>query len=294
MGQWLYNYQKEYMVLFAGGGILLGIGPLYYLVNADLVNISYLLTGIITLLGGFFAAFPGPILRAVMLNVNEPELRGAALALQSLTDDLGKGLGPFVVAWFISGLGRQTAFNIAVLGWVPCALLVMSLSCCMRRDELQLHHRLTTRMVNKGIGSGRASGHMDMDSWDLADDSPVFRLSDSSLDDFEEGHTDGMENRIWKNPESSSGGLALEPSSGKRVGHPVRSHLSLGTEGEGHHDRPMTGLQVEQARTSRGHSGQAVPGLRHGLEVIASHVVDSLNPGRGRRAYEALAADDPP
>jgi hypothetical protein len=33
-----------------------------------------------------------------MLNVNPPETRGVALALQSVTDDLGKGLGPVVVA----------------------------------------------------------------------------------------------------------------------------------------------------------------------------------------------------
>lgn len=40
----------------------------------------------------------GPNLRAIMLNVNPPETRGVALALQSVTDDLGKGLGPVIVA----------------------------------------------------------------------------------------------------------------------------------------------------------------------------------------------------
>jgi hypothetical protein len=33
-------------------------------------------------------------LRAMMLNVNEPEARGVALALQTMLDDLGKGVHP--------------------------------------------------------------------------------------------------------------------------------------------------------------------------------------------------------
>ena len=47
--------------------------------------------------------------RAVLLNVNEPELRGLALALQTVLDDVGKGLGPFLVAMLITGLGRCAA-----------------------------------------------------------------------------------------------------------------------------------------------------------------------------------------
>jgi hypothetical protein len=34
----------------------------------------------------------------MMINCNTPETRGVALALQSVTDDLGKGLGPVIVA----------------------------------------------------------------------------------------------------------------------------------------------------------------------------------------------------
>ena len=51
---------------------------------------------------------PTPVFacRAVLLNVNEPELRGLALALQTVLDDVGKGLGPFLVAMLITVLGR--------------------------------------------------------------------------------------------------------------------------------------------------------------------------------------------
>lgn len=45
-----------------------------------------------------------------MINVNVPETRGVALALQSVTDDLGKGLGPVIVAggfWGFLGGGER-------------------------------------------------------------------------------------------------------------------------------------------------------------------------------------------
>ncbi len=44
--------------------------------------------------------------RAILLNVNEPETRGLALALQTVLDDVGRGLGPFLVAMLISRYGR--------------------------------------------------------------------------------------------------------------------------------------------------------------------------------------------
>ena len=43
--------------------------------------------------------------RAVLLNVNEPETRGVALALQTVLDDLGKGLGPLLVSLMVSAWG---------------------------------------------------------------------------------------------------------------------------------------------------------------------------------------------
>ena len=57
---------------------------------------------------------------AMIMNVNEPETRGIALALQTTLDDLGKGLGPAIVAVMISGLGRESAFFWATAGWIPC------------------------------------------------------------------------------------------------------------------------------------------------------------------------------
>jgi hypothetical protein len=77
----------------------------------------------------------------------EPETRGVALALQSVTDDLGRGLGPIIVATFISRLGgRREAFNIAFVGWFPSALLILGLIFCMRKDEAAVQARLAARI----------------------------------------------------------------------------------------------------------------------------------------------------
>ena len=66
--------------------------------------------------------------RAMIMNVNEPETRGVALALHVVLDDLGKGVGPALVAVLITALGRQLAFSLSIAGWVPCGLLIRECS----------------------------------------------------------------------------------------------------------------------------------------------------------------------
>lgn len=62
--------------------------------------------------------------RAILMNVNEPESRGVALALHVVLDDLGKSFGPAILALLITIVGRQQAFSIAVMGWLPCGILI--------------------------------------------------------------------------------------------------------------------------------------------------------------------------
>ncbi len=58
------------------------------------------------------------------MNVNEPETRGVALALHVVLDDLGRGAGPGLVALLITWMGRQAAFSLSILGWIPCGLCI--------------------------------------------------------------------------------------------------------------------------------------------------------------------------
>ncbi|MEW5311908.1 MAG: hypothetical protein WDW38_003584 [Sanguina aurantia] len=146
-GQYLYNKRKEYLPLLMGASLVVGIGPLLYLVNAPLRNIPFSVTAFIAILGGAASSVAGPNMRAIILNVNTPETRGLALALQSMSDDVGRGAGPFFVAYFIKRMGRREAFNFASLGWAPSSLLLTCLVCCIRQDEAAMQARLQSQIT---------------------------------------------------------------------------------------------------------------------------------------------------
>jgi predicted MFS family arabinose efflux permease len=156
-GQWLYNRRKEALAVFSGAAVLLGIAPVLWLVNADLLAAGVPAVAAAAAAAGAVASVPGPCMRAVMLNVNPPGVRGAALALQSLTDDLGKGVGPVVVAALIGSLGgsRVRAFNLAVIGWVPCGLLILALVFTMRRDETRAQEALAAAVRERRVARRR-------------------------------------------------------------------------------------------------------------------------------------------
>ncbi|KAG1670543.1 hypothetical protein FOA52_015408 [Chlamydomonas sp. UWO 241] len=139
-GQALYNRRKEWMPLFSGGCVLLGIFPLMYIINVRFENVA--LACALAACAGLVASVAGPNVKAITINVNDPESRGVALALQTMTDDLGKALGPFIVATFIKFVGRQGAFNMAVLGWIPCGLMLMAMAMWITRDEEAMQGRL--------------------------------------------------------------------------------------------------------------------------------------------------------
>lgn len=140
-GQWLYNRRKWSMPVFIGTATMLGAPPLWYLVNADLRG-SLPAAFAAAALAGVMSSVVGPNMRAMMMNVNEPETRGVALALQTMLDDLGKGLGPALVAAIISTVGRTAAFNISTAGWLPCGALLLATSLTLARDEEAMQRRL--------------------------------------------------------------------------------------------------------------------------------------------------------
>jgi hypothetical protein len=133
------------VALFSGVSVILGIGPVLAIVNGDLQAWGLGATCALAGIAGFLVSIAGPNIRAMMLNVNSPETRGVAIALQSVTDDLGRGLGPVVVAGFISTMGRQAAFNLSILAWGPCGLIIMLLACYLARDEAHLQAYLENK-----------------------------------------------------------------------------------------------------------------------------------------------------
>ena len=59
---------------------------------------------------GVTISINGPNIRAVLQDVCIPETRGTAFAFFNLTDDIGKGGGPVLVAALIRGLGGHRRF----------------------------------------------------------------------------------------------------------------------------------------------------------------------------------------
>ena len=62
--------------------------------------------------------------------------------VQATLDDLGKGLGPALVAALISVTSRVTAFNIAISGWFPCGLMMVLAGCTAGPDEELVQRKL--------------------------------------------------------------------------------------------------------------------------------------------------------
>lgn len=142
VGDQLYRIRKRYLPLWMGGGVLAGIPFMLLLVNADLTTLPLVISALIAIVGGAVASIAGPCVRAILLNVTEPESRGVAVGFQSTLDDLGKGAGPALVAALVSAFGRAPSFNIATLCWIPCAALMLLCFYTVEDDERAMQHRL--------------------------------------------------------------------------------------------------------------------------------------------------------
>jgi len=87
-------------------------------------------------IGGFFVSMNGPNVRSVLQSVTAPEVRGSAFAIYNLTDDLGKGGGPVLVASLVHAFGnRQTAYNVSICFWFICAVMCGLISFSLVADE---------------------------------------------------------------------------------------------------------------------------------------------------------------
>ena len=141
LGQYMYNTTPRHMPAFIGLSTIAGAFPMWYIVKGD-VKDHYTFSMVCAILAGMLSSTVGPNVRAMIMNVNEPETRGVALALQTTLDDLGKGLGPAIVASMISGLGREQAFFWATAGWIPCGAMLILICYTLEEDEREMQQRL--------------------------------------------------------------------------------------------------------------------------------------------------------
>lgn len=119
---------------------VIGFVPMAWLINASPSQISTgnggftLLAAVVAFSGGI-AAFTGPLVRAFVMQVNTSRSRGTVFSVFMVADDLGKGLGPAIVALLIPSLGRVTAFNLSLCGWFLCAFFLFCMVFTIAGDE---------------------------------------------------------------------------------------------------------------------------------------------------------------
>jgi len=142
VGQRVYNVWKPGMPLLMGSSTLLGVIPTLCAINYpfDFAHPFFLYCA--AACAGFLVSITGGNVRTVFLNVNPPEIRGTVFGIFCITDDVGKGFGPFISAMLIAWFGRLTAFNVCICLWAACAVLLAAMALFLEMDERRMQAQL--------------------------------------------------------------------------------------------------------------------------------------------------------
>lgn len=133
-GQLIYNYNRSYLPVYITMITLLGTIPMAIIIDMATPDRMPMLL-VMALFGGICLAQSVPNTRAMLLNINLPETRGTAFAINNLMDDLGKGLGPLIFAFIAAAVGRGVAMNISMLLFVVTAAFYFGLYWTIESDE---------------------------------------------------------------------------------------------------------------------------------------------------------------
>jgi sugar phosphate permease len=139
IGQVLQSrYNRSYLPLFMADTTVLGILPFLGLLNSNFPNHHGYKAMIYSILGGCFASLTSVNVRPIIINVNPPETRGAALTAANLLITLGRGIGPSCITLMGSLLqvSRQAAFNMTLTGfWTIAAIQLLLLAKTLPKDQ---------------------------------------------------------------------------------------------------------------------------------------------------------------
>lgn len=149
-GSYLFRLDRRYPPLFAGIMAILGCFPFWILLNDIDRSSSWLTLSTVTILAGMGSGVTGPIVKATLQNVTQPQMRGQAFALFNTFDDFGRGLGPVFVAMMIANVGGRTpAFNIGVFGWIVCGVFNLFMFWTVVGDEDHVQRVLAARLAKR-------------------------------------------------------------------------------------------------------------------------------------------------
>lgn len=143
VGQRLLNRRARDLPLFCALSTLAAVLPMAILIDYP-VRPGQGLYGplFIGVLTGFLAAATAPNINTMLQCVNPPEHRGSVFSLLNLCNDLGRGLGAWVVGGLAAKLGRVPAFHLSNLLWLVCAGMLLLLVRVFPAEEAALQQRL--------------------------------------------------------------------------------------------------------------------------------------------------------
>lgn len=146
IGNRIYLKKRSLLPIFLGVMQLIGVVPILITLmwpapqNPTIKDL--LVPGIFGFLGAILISTSGPNVRAILMNVNLPEHRGAISSIFNLTDNIGMGLGPFIGGLISSVKGLDFAMTTSALFWIPCGLLLFVVATSIEKDALKVRSRM--------------------------------------------------------------------------------------------------------------------------------------------------------
>lgn len=139
VGQHLLTTRRQHLPYLMSAATCCAVVPFMILVNSPQKAVTTpegrptVLAMFLALVGGC-AAVTGPNIRAVLMNVNDSEVRGTCFSAFTLTDDLGKGLGPSIIVAMTAIFGRRLAYTLAFSFWWLSGLILLGLRSSLPGD----------------------------------------------------------------------------------------------------------------------------------------------------------------
>lgn len=133
LGKWFYLKNRRWQPAFAGIAVILGAFPCFFLINYPTPNMA--LMSAVMFIGGIIVNLAGPNSRAILINVNLPENRGAVFSVFNLTDKMGQAGSPALVGLLLFVMRDVVAYNLAIASWFLCGLVWFVMMGTVARDE---------------------------------------------------------------------------------------------------------------------------------------------------------------
>jgi predicted MFS family arabinose efflux permease len=196
-GSWCMRMNRSILPLFMAVSTLVGIAPFLGLLDLDLNGPGFL--GIfLGLAGGCIANLPSVNVRPIILNVNPPETRGAAMTANNLMVNVARGAGPSLItlAQKFFGISRQYSFNVTlIVFWVITFFLLIILSSTLPYDQDEMEKELQEYAQSKKESARTSQLHYSLNEKYKELDNTIF--DDSRFEMLDDNGTQAGEESVF-------------------------------------------------------------------------------------------------